>query len=100
MGEDPNMEHVRVGQHDVGVLADPRPLLAGGVTVVGGFDHFGASQPVDGAQLILSQRLGRVEEQGRGRFLGQQRLHDRNLIAQRFARGGAGHHHRVLAGAH
>ena len=40
MGQDPNVKHVRVGDHQVGLAPDRAPLLPGGVAVVDrGPDH-------------------------------------------------------------
>ena len=34
-GEDPGVEHVGIGEHDVGMAAGPRPLVRPAVAVVG-----------------------------------------------------------------
>ena len=62
------MQQVGVGEHDVGVLADPVALLARGVAVVDGGAYAGQIQRGEGAQLVGGERLGRreVEDPGLG----------------------------------
>ncbi len=38
-GEDPDVQHVRIGEDDVGVAPHPGPSLVVGVSVVHGGDH-------------------------------------------------------------
>ena len=46
-GQQGMVQQVRVGDHVVGVLADPRSLLARGVAVVGGGAQPGQAEPVE-----------------------------------------------------
>ena len=96
------MQHVGVGQHVLGVVAGPLPLLARAVAVVGG-DPEVEPERLQAGQLVLRQRLGRAEVEGGGPPLpartaggadGRQRG---QLVAQRLARRGAGRHHDVAA---
>ena len=91
MGQDPDVEHVGVGDHEVGLAPDRGPLLAGRVAVVDrGAEVAVQPEPLERARLILRQRLGRVQEQRpRGRIVGEC-LERRDLKAQRLAGGGAG----------
>ena len=91
VGQDPDVEHVGVGDHQVGLAADRGPLLAGGVAVVDrGPDDAVQAEPLERARLVLGQRLGRVQEQRPRRRIAAQRLERRDLKAERLARGGAG----------
>jgi hypothetical protein len=49
------------------------------------------------AQLILRERLGRIEIECARRFIGENRLDDRNVVAERLAARGAGDDDHVLA---
>ena len=62
--QDPDVEHVGVGDHQVGLAADRAPLLAGGVAVVDRrADEAVQAEPLQRARLVLGERLGRVQEQ-------------------------------------
>ena len=62
MGKDPDVEHVRVGQHRRGVPAHPAALLVGSVAVVGGWGHPWQPVALQRSELVLRQRLGWVEQ--------------------------------------
>ena len=92
VGQDPDVEHVGVGEDEVRAPADRRALLARRVAVVDRRAHALASPSAcERPRLVLGQRLGRVQVQrpragGRGSStssVGQ-------VEAQRLARGGAG----------
>ena len=63
-GQQGPVQHVGVGQHVLGVVAGPLPLLARAVAVVGG-DADVEPQRLEPGQLVLGQRLGRAEVEGR-----------------------------------
>ena len=66
VGKDPDVEHVGVGEHDIGPAPDGRALGARGVAVVDRRpDAPGQAERVERARLVLGQRLGRVEVQAR-----------------------------------
>ena len=62
IGEDPVVQHVRVGQDDIGAPPDPGALFSGKVAVVGGYHHLREAQGLDGRELVLGQCLGRKDE--------------------------------------
>ncbi len=84
--KDPPMEHVGVGHDPAGVAADPVPLLAGGVTVVGGRADGGIREGSDRGELVAGQGLRRrqVQHAGAG-VLGQPRQ-GRQLVGERLPR--------------
>ena len=83
VGEQPVMQHLGIGEQDVGVGASPRPLLARRIPVVGGGLEAGNLQLPEAAELILGQGLGRVEQQrGAGAQARHHRLRDRDLVGQ------------------
>ena len=60
--KDPDVEHVRVGDHQVAALADRGPLGARRVAVVDrGADRLVQPEPVQRAGLVLGERLGRIQ---------------------------------------
>ena len=64
VGQDPDVEHVGVGQHEVRLAADRGALLARRVAVVDRrADGLAEPERVDRARLVLGQRLGGVEVQ-------------------------------------
>jgi hypothetical protein len=75
MRQDPDVEHVGIGEDHVRALANGRPLASGRVTVVDReADRLLEAEPVQRARLVLGERLGRVEvESARGR-VGAQNL--------------------------
>ena len=85
VGEDPDVEHVGVGQHQVGAAADRRPLLARRVAVVDRLAQPRRAQLAELAGLVLGQRLGRVEvERARLRLAGDPVEH-RQVEGERLA---------------
>ena len=85
--EDPDVEHVRIGQHEVAALADRGALGPRRIAVVDRrSDRLVQTELVQRASLILGQRLGRVEVQRAGRPVGAQHLERGQLKAQRLAR--------------
>jgi hypothetical protein len=105
-GQQPSVEHVGVGQQQVGVLPRPGAFLVAGVAVVGGGPHAGGQgggQTAQGAQLVGGERLGRREVQGGrappagGVVAVEQRAEHGHLVGQGLAGGGAGGDHDRLA---
>ena len=93
VGQDAQVQHVRVREHDVGGPADLAPLLLGGIAVVGGVprgDGKALAKLAQLAKLVLGQGLGGVEVQGAAALALQQRLQDRHVVAQALAAGGRG----------
>ena len=84
--KDPDVQHVRVGEHHVGVAPGPRALVGRGVAVVGDGDQTGHVQAPKGAELVLGQGLGGEHEEGRTRLIVEDGLGDRELVAERLAR--------------
>ena len=89
IGQDAEMEHVRVGHHDVGASPDGRSVLAGRVAVE---DRVSEPAPVRHELgqlllLVLRQRLGRVDVQRAGRTVAQKRLEHGQVVAHALAAG-------------
>ena len=97
-GEDAHVQHLGVGQHDVGVRADPRPFVGGGVAVVGRGDEVGHQPLAEAAELVLRERLGGEHQQRGVATAGDDRVDDRQLVAERLARRGAGGDDDVASG--
>ena len=99
VGEEAAVHHLRVGEDHVRVAADPRALIGWGVAVVGGGHQARHREVGEAAELVLGQRLGGEQGQGRaGTDAVGHRLGDGQLVAERFARGGAGGNHRGPSG--
>ena len=99
VGQHAHVEHVRVGEDQVGALADRAPLLARRVAVVDRVAQEAAA-PSSGrqlARLVLRERLGRVEVERARRGVGRERVEHRQVERQRLAAGGAGGDDRVAA---
>ena len=94
-GQDRVVQHVRIGEHDAGVLAYPLPLLARRVPVVTRRPYSRQIQLGDGAQLVGGQRLRRRQVQHRRPRVGEQPGQRGKLVGQRLAGRGAGRHHDV-----
>ena len=86
VGQDPEVQHVRVGEHDVGAPADLQALLARRVAVVDRVAHAVDAERVQRARLVLRERLGRVEVQRARLGVAAQHVERRELEAQRLAR--------------
>ena len=88
--EDPDVEHVGVRQDRGRLPPGPRPSLGRRVAVVRHRDEPRDLEGGEGPQLVLRECLRGVEQQG-GAPLGAGRgLRDRQLVAERLARRGAG----------
>ncbi len=90
--QDPHVQHIGVREDDGGRAPHPGATPLRGIAVVrhdAGAAQRGG-QPLEHAQLILSQRLGGVEVQGASEGIGHQRLEHRHVVAQRLAAGRAG----------
>ncbi len=90
VGQDPDVEHVGVGEHQVRPLPDGAALLAARVAVVDRRpDLLVQAEPVERAGLVLGQRLRRVEVERAGARVRAQDVERRQVEAQRLARRGA-----------
>ena len=91
MGEDPDVEHVGVRQHQVGASPDRRPLLARGVPVVDRLAQVRRAQLAELPRLVLGEGLGRVEVEGATLRVPGDPVEDRQVERQRLpGRGAAG----------
>ena len=88
--QDPHVQHLGVGEHDVGVLARPRAVVARGVAVVGDGAEARNEPRAQRAELILGERLGREDQQRGVAPVLDDRRHDRHLVAERLSRRGPG----------
>ena len=101
----PGVQHVGVGERDVGAGADRLARVGRRVAVVGVHaDRLATGladerrQLVQLGHLILRQRLGRKEVQRARRAVLQDRVEDRQVVAERLARGRRSGDDDVLAG--
>ena len=87
VGQDPDVEHVRIGEHQVRALADRGALAPRRVAVVDrGPDLLVQPERVEGPRLVLSECLGRIEVERPGGAIRGQDLKCGELEAQRFTR--------------
>ena len=98
--QDAGVQHVGIGEHHVGALADGAARVLGGVAIVGeGADlaaHFLHSQ-LKLVELILGQRLGGEQVHGARALVAHQQIEHRQVVAERLAAGGRGDDDHVLA---
>jgi len=102
IGQDPRMQHVGVGDHEIRAFHDLAAFFARGVAVKGaelaGVER-GFEQCAERALLVARKRLGGVEQQhAEGRLAAAVVAQDRQQKGQRLPRGRAGDEHRVLPG--
>ena len=90
VGQDPEVQHVGVGEDDVRPPPDLRPLLARRVAVVDRRPGALDAERVQRARLVLRQRLRRVEVERAGARVAAQRVERRQLEAERLAARRAG----------
>ena len=88
--EDPEVQHVGVGEDDVAVAADRRALLARRVAVVDREPGVLDVEAVERARLVLGERLRRVEVERAGAGVAAEDVEGGELEAERLAGGGAG----------
>ncbi len=101
VGQDAHMQHVGVGQHDLGVALDQPAAVARRVAVVGvGHEALPGAVVAELAQLVLRQGLGGVDQQRPAPGVAVQRVHDRQQVGQGLPAGRAGHGADVLAAQH
>ncbi len=87
------VHEVGVGEHELGVVADPTAFLGGGVTVVRRRPDAGHRHGLHPCQLVGSQGLGGGQVEGGGPPTGRrsgalhERRQDRQQVAQALARG-------------
>ena len=104
-GQNRQMQHLRVGDQDIGrVLADLAPKMIGRVAVIDGDGRPCRFGPVPGqlpkcGKLILRQRLQREQHQRAAVRVLQAFFQYRQAVAQRFAAGGGRGDHHVAPGA-
>jgi hypothetical protein len=84
-GEDAAVEHVGVGQDQVGAAPDHRAVGGRGVAVVGRRPDPGQGEGADGAQLVAGQGLGGGQVQGAAVAVAKQGVEHRELIAEALA---------------
>ncbi len=95
VGQDADVQHVRVGEDEVAAAADRRPLLARRVAVVDRLAQPGRAQRAQLARLVLGQRLGRVEVEGAALGVAGDAVEHRQVEGEALARGGAAGDHQV-----
>ena len=95
--EEPHVDHVRVGQDHVRPLADLQALFGRRVAVVDRGLEPGDLEGRQRAELVLRERLGRVEIERAALGLPRQLVEHREVERERLPRRGAGRHQHVLA---
>ena len=103
VGQDALVEHVRVGDHDVGLRADGLARVLGRVAVVGERPDVraeGLDEAVELGELVLGQGLGGEEVEGAGARVLQDRVEDGQVVAQGLPGRGGGDDDGVAPGAH
>ena len=95
VGQRAHVQHVGVGQDQVGARADGAPLLLGRVAVVDRGPQVGQLQRVQRARLVLGQRLGGVQVERARRAVAAQGVQHRQVEGQGLPAGRAGGHDRV-----
>ena len=88
--EDAGVEHLGVGEDDVGRPPERGPLLHRRVAVVGHGPHPRHQPRPQRPELVVGQGFGREQQEGRVLPAGEHRLGDRSLVAQRLPGPGAG----------
>jgi len=98
--QNPRVQHVGIGQHEVGARPHGPPCVLGRVAVVGEHPHLGQRprQRLELGQLILGQGLRREQVEDAGLRLIEQRLQRRQVVAQRLAGRRGRDDHDVTAG--
>ena len=97
--QDPDVQHVGIRQHDVGVLARPRTVVGARVAVEGDRAQSGDEPRSQRAQLVVRERLGREDQQRGVAPVVDHRLDDRHLVAQGLPGGRAGRDRDARTGA-
>ncbi len=95
VGQHSDVQHVRVGEHQVRPGADRPPLLARCVSVVDGVSQEARPQRGQAAGLVLRERLRRVEVQRAGAPVVRQRVEHRQVEGERLPARGPGGDDRV-----
>ena len=84
--EHADVQHVRVREDDVGATADLAAVLGRRVSVVDRSPHAGQSERVEGAKLVLRERLRRVEEESAELRIAGERVEHRQVERERLPR--------------
>ena len=96
--QNPAVQHVGIGQHDIGALANRLARVLRRVAVVGEGADVGA-HGIDGGlelvKLILGQRLGRKQVHGSRIRIPQQPVQHRQVVAKRLAARGRSDNHDI-----
>ena len=93
------MQHVGIGQHDVGALAYGLAGILRRVAIIGESPYFRAHLLYGGLQLVelvFGQGLSRKKVQRAGPWVARDEVQYGEVVAQRFAAGGRGDHYHVL----
>ena len=101
MGQNPAMQHVRIGQHHVGALPDGFAGILRGVAIVGEGPDIRAHRVNDGLEfvkLVFGQRLGRKQVHGARAGVFHQTVQDGKVVTKRLTTGRRRDDRGVLAG--
>ena len=100
--QDARVQHVGVGQHEVGARAHRAPRVLRRVAVVGEHPHVGQGlgELVQLRELVLGERLGRKQVEDARLGLLDQGLQHGQVVAERLARGRRRHDDDVLPLGH
>ena len=98
MRQDSGVQHIRVGDDNMPLLADGLTRVIRGIAVIGERLDIGlqiADQPHDLVHLVLGQGLRREEIEGASLRLIENPLQDGEIVAEGLAAGGRGHQNHV-----
>ncbi len=98
VGQDADVEHVRVGQDQVRALADLRPVLARRVAVVDRVAQRAEAELGELSRLVLGERLGRIEVDRTPGGIAGQRVENGQVEGERLAGGRAAGDDQVALG--
>ena len=97
------VQHVRIGENDMPVLADGLPRIGRRIAVIGENAERVAQpapQILQLGQLVLSQRFGGKDVKRAGVRILQHGIQNRKVVAERFARSRRSYDHRIVAAMH
>ena len=101
MRQNARVQHVGIGQHDVGPFANGAARVLRRVAIVGERAQFGTHgihRRLKFVKLILGQRLGRKQIHRARAGIGDQPIQHRQVVAEGLAAGGGRDHHHIAAG--
>ena len=103
VGQYPGVEHVGIGQQDVGVILEFAPCVGRRVAIVGAGDQgeffVGVQVAFERAKLVLRQRFGWIQIQRARLVVIEERFQYGHVVTKRLAAGRPRHHHDMTPGS-